>query len=57
MNNITKPLFSDHYLTHHTQSTSDGQEDINNHLKYLQELYQQKRDILPNLNESQTEVL
>jgi Alw26I/Eco31I/Esp3I family type II restriction m6 adenine DNA methyltransferase len=55
MNNTVKPLFSDHYLTHRITETSEWNEDVRVDFDKLQSLYQQKRHILPNLNESQTE--
>ncbi len=55
MNNSVKPLFSDHYLTRRIPSTSEWQENIADKFQYLQKFYQQKQDILGNLNESQTE--
>lgn len=55
MNNTFKPLFSDYYLTKRLQSTSDWQVDITANFQELQNRYEQKKNILPNLNESQTE--
>ena len=55
MNNTVKPLFSDHYLTHRITETSEWNEEVRVYFDKLQSLYQQKRHILPNLNESQTE--
>jgi hypothetical protein len=55
MSNTVKPLFSDHYLTHRITETSEWNEEVRVYFDKLQSLYQQKRHILPNLNESQTE--
>jgi adenine-specific DNA methylase len=55
MTNNVKPLFSEHYLTRRITETSLWNEDISRDFQYLQNLYQQKHNILSGLNESQTE--
>jgi hypothetical protein len=55
MTNNVKPLFSEHYLTRRIPETSLWNEDISKDFQYLQNLYQQKHNILSSLNESQTE--
>jgi hypothetical protein len=50
-----KPLFSQHYLEHRLPDSGEWQEDVSGAFSRLESLYQQKKAILPTLNEAQTE--
>ncbi|MCE2662059.1 MAG: N-6 DNA methylase [Microcystis sp. 53602_E8] len=50
-----KPLFSQHYLEHRLPDSGEWQEDVSVAFSRLESLYQQKKAILPTLNEAQTE--
>ncbi|BBH39941.1 putative type II DNA modification enzyme [Microcystis viridis NIES-102] len=50
-----KPLFSQHYLEHRLPDSPEWQEDVSVAFSRLESLYQQKKAILPTLNEAQTE--
>ncbi|MGQ9584128.1 MAG: Eco57I restriction-modification methylase domain-containing protein [Anaerolineae bacterium] len=50
-----KSLFSQHYLQHRIQEHPEWQEDVSEPLARLQALYDQKKSLLPTLNEAQTE--
>ncbi|MBC1195716.1 N-6 DNA methylase [Microcystis aeruginosa BLCCF158] len=50
-----KPLFSQHYLEHRLPDSPEWQEDVSVAFGRLESLYQQKKAILPTLNEAQTE--
>ncbi|BAG05022.1 Eco57I restriction-modification methylase domain-containing protein [Microcystis aeruginosa] len=50
-----KPLFSQHYLEHRLPDSGEWQEDVSVAFGRLESLYQQKKAILPTLNEAQTE--
>jgi len=50
-----KPLFSQHYLEHRLPDSGEWQEDVSVAFCRLESLYQQKKAILPTLNEAQTE--
>ena len=50
-----KPLFSQHYLEHRPLDSPEWQEDVSVTFSRLESLYQQKKAILPTLNEAQTE--
>ncbi|WP_430014630.1 Eco57I restriction-modification methylase domain-containing protein [Microcystis ichthyoblabe FBCC-A1114] len=50
-----KPLFSQHYLEHRLPDSGEWQEDVSVVFCRLESLYQQKKAILPTLNEAQTE--
>ncbi|REJ40956.1 MAG: restriction endonuclease [Microcystis flos-aquae TF09] len=50
-----KPLFSQHYLEHRLPDSLEWQEDVSVAFCRLESLYQQKKAILPTLNEAQTE--
>ncbi|GCE59993.1 Eco57I restriction-modification methylase domain-containing protein [Microcystis aeruginosa] len=50
-----KPLFSQHYLEHRLPDSGEWQEDVSVAFSCLESLYQQKKAILPTLNEAQTE--
>jgi hypothetical protein len=50
-----KPLFSQHYLEHRLPDSGEWQEDVSVAFSRLKSLYQQKKAILPTLNEAQTE--
>ncbi len=50
-----KPLFSQHYLEHRLPDSLEWQEDVSVAFSRLESLYQQKKAILPTLNEAQTE--
>ena len=50
-----KSLFSEHYLRHRLPDHPEWDEDVGQPLATLRALYEEKRSILPNLNESQTE--
>jgi len=51
----SKPLFSQHYLTRRIQEHPEWSEDVAAPFEQLRALYEQKREILPTLNEAQTE--
>ncbi len=41
--NVTKPLFSDHYLTRRLQKTTEWNEDISIYRDNLKDFYTQKK--------------
>ncbi len=51
----SKSLFSQHYLEHRIQEHPEWAEDVVEPFEHLRALYEAKRDILPSLNEAQTE--
>ena len=54
---LNKPLFSQHFLDHRLQECPEWQIDAAPKFETLQNLYSSKRDLLPTLNEAQTEEL
>ena len=56
MSKVTnKSLFSQHYLTHRLGDHDEWHEDSTAALNTLRDIYQQKKAVLPALNEAQTE--
>ena len=51
----SKPLFSQHYLTHRIQDHSEWDDEISEPFRRLRALYEEKRGFLSTLNEAQTE--
>jgi len=54
-NKTYKPLFSEHYLTHRIQQHEEWGQDVTHLWQRYGEIYESKREVLPNYNESQTE--
>ncbi|MDJ0554608.1 MAG: TaqI-like C-terminal specificity domain-containing protein [Microcoleaceae cyanobacterium MO_207.B10] len=52
---INKPLFSQHYLDRRLQECPEWHENVGPMFEALKNLYLSKRDLLPTLNEAQTE--
>jgi len=52
---LNKPLFSQHYLDLRLQKCPEWQVDVTVGLEQLKTLYLEKKDLLPTLNEAQTE--
>ncbi len=52
---IHKSLFSQHYLTHRLGEHDEWHEESAAALNALRDMYQQKRELLPSLDEAQTE--
>jgi hypothetical protein len=52
---LNKPLFSQHFLDHRLPECPEWQIDMTSKFETLQNLYSSKRDLLPTLNEAQTE--
>lgn len=55
MQNLNKPLFSSHYLEHRLGDSPEWSLNPRPTFDALQQLYQTKKALLPNLNEAQTE--
>ncbi|MBE9507113.1 MAG: hypothetical protein IMY86_03615, partial [Chloroflexi bacterium] len=51
----SKPLFSQHYLTHRIQDHSEWDVEVSEPFRRLRALYEEKRGFLSTLNEAQTE--
>ncbi|VAW35939.1 Possible restriction /modification enzyme [hydrothermal vent metagenome] len=52
---VHKSLFSNHFLTHRLPEHDEWHEDATPALAAMQALFQQKKNVLPTLNEAQTE--
>ncbi|MGL5035910.1 MAG: hypothetical protein ACRC6M_19160 [Microcystaceae cyanobacterium] len=55
LQNLNKPLFSSHYLEFHLPTSPEWQLDPNPVFEGFKNLYFAKKNLLPKLNEAQTE--